>query len=450
MSAQNEAQREQWTSRLGFILAASGSAVGLGNIWRFPYVVGENGGAAFVVIYLAIILLIGYPIMMSEMVIGRKTQKNAVGAFLNMAPGAPWWVIGALGVFSGFVILSFYSVVAGWSMAYMVKALQGFTPGMDFEGMFFDHILGVSGPLVWHAIFMAITLGIIGAGVVKGIQRTVKILMPALFILLLVLAVRALTLPGAAAGVAYYLRPDFSQISADSFLTAIGQSFFTLSLGMGCMITYGSYMNKGENISDNAAWVVGLDTGIALIAGFAIFPAVFALGFDPGQGAGLAFITLPAVFASMPFGGSLFGFLFFALLSVAAVTSAISLLEVVVAWLVDEKGMPRVKASLIIGAIIFVVGIPTFPTIMGDFSFLGGDVMDTYEFFANDIALPLGGLLMSIFVGYVWTAKKAQEEINTPKGGIFVGDWFGFLIKYVVPVAIAVILVMGLYSKITG
>lgn len=443
-------QREQWTTRTGFILAAAGSAVGLGNIWRFPYVAGENGGAAFLVLYLIIIALIGYPVMLSEMTLGRKTQKNPVGAFLSMAPGTPWWVVGGMGVFAGFVILSFYSMVAGWSLAYMFKSLAGFTPGMDFVDLFIGHIYSPTEPLIWHAVFMVLTLAIIGTGVVKGIQRWVKILMPALLVLLAILVVRGLTLPGAFAGIEFYLRPDFSQITADTFLAAVGQSFFTLSLGMGAMITYGSYLKKDEIISDNAAWVVGLDTGIAIIAGFAIFPAVFALGFEPSVGAGLAFITLPAVFASMPFAGSFFSFLFFLLLSVAALTSAISLLEVVVAWLVDEKGWPRFKAALLMGITIFVIGIPTSPGIMSGFNFLGGDVMDLYELIANDIALPLGGLLTAVFVGHVWTNKKAQEEMNTPKGKIFVGDWFGVLIKYVIPIAVAVILISGLYSKFTG
>ncbi|HHX77085.1 MAG TPA: sodium-dependent transporter, partial [Firmicutes bacterium] len=284
--------REHWGSRVGFILAAAGSAIGLGNIWRFPYITGTNGGAAFVIIYLLAIALIGYPLMVAEISLGRKSQKNPIGAFLAMAPDTPWWLVGALGVFAGFLILSYYSVVAGWAVAYIFKSIGGFAT--DTQTLFFSTI-GVDvgegadfiTPLIWHGVFMAMTIGIIAAGVVKGIQRSVKILMPLLFILLLILVVRSVTLPGAAAGVSYYLKPDFSAITGRSFLAAVAQSFFTLSLGMGAMITYGSYLNKEENIGDNAAWVVSLDTLVAFLAGFAVFPAVFALGLEPGQGPGL-------------------------------------------------------------------------------------------------------------------------------------------------------------------
>ncbi len=442
-------QREQWTTRAGFILAAAGSAVGLGNIWRFSYVTGTNGGAAFVVIYLLAIILIGYPMMITEITIGRKTQRNPVGAFLAMAPGTPWWLVGAMGVIAGFVILSFYSIVAGWSVAYMFKSLGGFTSNMDFAGTFIGHITSVWPPIFWHALFMIMTVAIIASGVVKGIQRWVKILMPALFVLLIILVFRSITLPGAAAGVAFYLTPRFGDVTGGTFLAAIGQAFFTLSLGMGAMITYGSYLGKKETVADNAAWVVGLDTAIAIIAGFAIFPAVFALGFDPASGPGLAFITLPAVFAALP-AGSFFGFLFFLLLSVAALTSAISLLEVVVAWLVDEKGWPRAKASVLMGVAIFLLGIPCTLgyNLLGDVSFLGFDILDSYDFIASDILLPLGGLLTAIFAGYVWTAKKACEETNEPPCSIVLGSWYGILIKYVVPIAVIVVMVFGLIDKL--
>ncbi len=450
--------REHWTNRLGFILAAAGSAVGLGNIWRFPFVAGMNGGAAFIIIYLITIILIGYPMMITEMALGKKTQKNPVGAFKAMAPNSPWWLVGALGVFTGFVILSYYSVVAGWSLAYIFRAIGGFTPDMDFASLFYTTIgvdIGdgpnVITPLFWHLVFMALTVGIIASGVVKGIQRWVKILMPVLLILLLILVVRAVTLPGAGAGLEFYLSPDFSEVTGRTFLDAIAQSFFTLSLGMGAILTYGSYLSKDTTISDNGGWVVGLDTGIAIIAGFAIFPAVFALGFEPGAGPGLTFITLPAVFAELP-AGSFFGFLFFLLLSVAALTSAISLLEVVAAWLIDEKGWARSRAAIVMGIIIFLVGIPPSLgyNLLGGFSFLGMDVLDTYDWFANALFLPIGGLLTAIFVGYVWQAKKAQEFANDPPGAINIGDWYGLLIKYVVPLAIIVVLIFGLIDTFSG
>ncbi len=437
--------REKWTSKVGFVLAAAGSAVGLGNIWRFSYVTGTNGGAAFVIIYLVAIVLIGYPMMVTEVAIGRKSEKNPVGAFKALAPNTPWWLVGALGVFSGFVILSFYSVVAGWSVAYIFKAIAGFIPDTDFAGVFVEHITSTGAPIIWHAIFMVLTAGIIAAGVVKGIQRWVKILMPVLFILLIILVLRALTLPGAGEGIAFYLAPRFGDVTAGTLLAAIGQAFFTLSLGMGAMITYGSYLSNQENIADNGGWVVGLDTAIAIVAGFAIFPAVFAFGFDPAAGPGLVFITLPAVFAEMP-AGSLFGFIFFVLLSVAALTSAISLLEVVVAWLVDEKDWPRVKAAVSMGIVIFVIGLPTTLGfgVWGDVRIIGMEILDFYDFLASELALPIGGALTAIFAGHVWKARTVVDETNSPPGAIKIGNWYGVLIKYVIPIAVFLVLLFTL------
>lgn len=446
--------RESWASRLGFVLAAAGSAVGLGNIWRFPYMVGENGGAAFVLLYLVIIILVGYPMMVTEMTIGRKTNRNPVGAFRSLAPNTPWWLVGALGVFTGFVILSYYSVVAGWSLSYIVKMVTGvFGAGVNPEDIFVGHITSTWEPLIYHFVFMAMTVGIIAGGVVKGIQRSVEILMPLLALLLLVMVVRAVTLPGAGEGLAFYLAPDFSVITATTFLDAIAQAFFTLSLGMGAIITYGSYLRKQDEIPNSAFQVVGLDTGIALIAGFAIFPAVFAMGLDPAAGPGLTFITLPAVFTEMPL-GTLFGFLFFVLLSIAALTSAISLLEVVTAWLVDEKGWARSRAALVLGLIIFIVGIPPVLgySAWGEFASpgLGMDILDTYDWFANSIFLPLGGLLTAIFAAYVWGARNLQDEANVGATGFRIGDWYTVLIGVIVPIAIAVLMVWGIYGTFAG
>ncbi|WP_345947240.1 sodium-dependent transporter [Natroniella acetigena] len=444
-------ERENWTSKLGFILAAAGSAVGLGNIWRFPYVVGTNGGAAFLLVYLVAIILIGYPVIIAEMSLGRNSQKNPVGAFKDLAPDTSWWLVGALGVFTGFVILSYYSVVAGWSMAYIVQAANGFTSDMEFANLFAGHITSVGEPLLWHAVFMGITVGIISAGVVKGIQKTVKILMPILFILLLVLVFRSVSLEGAEEGLAFYLAPDFGDLSWQSFNDAIAQAFFTLSLGMGAMITYGSYLSEDENISDSAGYVLGLDTLVAVLSGFAIFPAVFALGLSPDAGPGLTFITLPAVFAEMPL-GTFFGFLFFLLLTIAAVTSAISLLEVVVAYIVDEHEWERKKAAQVVGIIIFLVGVPPLLgySALSDFEFLGMDLLDTYDWFANTIFLPLGGLLTAVFAGHIWGARNTAEEANKAEGTLSVGNLFGILIKYVVPIAIGAIMIVGIWQTFAG
>ncbi|MFP4180039.1 MAG: sodium-dependent transporter, partial [Spirochaetaceae bacterium] len=440
-----KAPREQWTSRVAFILAAAGSAVGLGNIWRFPYLAGTNGGAAFLIIYLVLIVLIGYPLIVTEVTLGQKSHKNAIGTFKALAADTPWWVVGALGVLAGFVILSFYSVVGGWSVAYFFKAITGsLTTGTEFGAVFGELSSSAGEPLLWHAVFMLLTIGIIATGVVKGIDRAVRVLMPALFVLLLILVLRSITLPGAGEGLAFYLKPDFSNFTANSLLDAVGQAFFSLSLGMGCMITYGSYMRDSDTVGDNAGWVVGLDTLIAVLAGFAIFPAVFALGGDPSSGPGLTFITLPGVFAEMP-GGVIFAALFFLLLTVAALTSAISLLEVVVAWLVDEHEWDRKKASILIGLLIFLLGVPASLSLGAvDITVGGMAFFDFLDFLQGNILLPLGGLLTAIFAGYVWTAKRTREQANANPGKIKIGVWYDFLIKYLVPIAIAIVMITGL------
>ena len=448
---ENSKGREHWATRAGFVLAAAGSAIGLGNIWRFPYMTGEHGGAAFIVIYLIAILLLGYPLIVNEIILGRASQRDPVGAFRALAPNSPWWLVGGLVVFTGFIILSYYAVVAGWSLAYVYKVVIATqSPGIDHASVFTHHITSVWEPIAWQALFMALTVGIIAAGVVKGIQRWVTILMPILFVLLIILIIRSVTLPGAGAGLAYYLKPDFSEVTGRTLLGAISQAFFSLSLGMGALITYGSYLNSKDEIPGNAAYVVGLDTLVALLAGLALFPAIFALGFEPGAGPGLVFITLPAVFAQMPLGG-IFGVLFFFLLGIAALTSAISLLEVVTAWLIDEKGWRRRNAAIFMGLLIFIVGLPATLgySVFKDFSFpaLGTDLLDTYDWFANSILLPLGGILSAIFAGYIWGIKNAVHEAN--KGGAFfrLGRGWAFLIRYIVPVLIVIIMAVGIYDS---
>lgn len=443
-------KREHWATRAGFVLATAGSAVGLGNIWRFPYMTGEHGGAAFMLIYLFAVLLLGYPLVVNEMALGRAAQRDPVGVFKVLAPNSPWWLLGALGVFTGFIILSYYAVVAGWSLAYISKVVVATTvPGIDHARVFQDHISGVWEPILWQALFMILTVGIIAAGVVKGIQRWSMVLMPLLFVLLLILIVRSVTLPGAGEGLAYYLHPDFSKVTGRTLLAALAQAFFSLSLGMGAIMTYGSYLDDKDEIPSNAILVAGLDTGVALLAGFALFPAIFALGFEPGAGPGLAFITLPAVFAQMPL-GAFFGVLFFVLLAIAALTSAISLLEVVTAWLMDEKDWSRRKAAAAMGLVIFIVGLPATLgySVLKDFSFpgLNMDLLDTYDWISNSIFLPLGGFLMAVFTGYVWGAKHAIPEVNKGHRRFTVGQGWAFLIRYVVPVLIFFIMAVGIYD----
>lgn len=439
--------REHWALRIGFILAAAGSAIGLGNIWRFPYVAGENGGALFMLVYLVMIVFIGYPLFINEMIIGRKAQKNPVGAFRALAPGTPWWLVGGLGVLTGFVILSYYSVVAGWSLAYTWRAvLDGFGGGVDY-GAEFSALIGSPGRLLlWHALFMLLCMAIISVGIKRGIERWAKILMPILFVLMLFLILRSITLPGAGEGIRYFLRPDPSRFSPRMLLNAVAQSFFTLSLGMGAIITYGSYLGDGDEVPGSAAWVVGMDTAMALLAGFMIFPAVFAFRLEPGAGPGLTFMTLPNVFALMPF-GRFFGVAFFLLLSIAALTSAISLLETVVAYLVDEKGFRRDVAAALLGFVIFLAGIPP---ILGysawqGWQFLGRyDILDTYDWFANSLFLPVGALMAALFTGYVWKIREARSEANRGAGRLRVGAGWGILVRYVIPAVLIVIIAAGM------
>lgn len=435
--------RGNWQSQIGFIAAAAGSAVGLGNIWKFPYLTGKYGGAAFVLVYLAIILLIGIPLMNSELLLGRKAQKNAVGTFKTLAPGSPWFIVGVMGVLAGFIILSYYSVIAGWAVAFIFKSGAYMAAGADHANIFVSSITSSVAPLIWHAIFMLMCIGIVVAGIEKGIEKYSKILMPALLVTLLILVVRSLTLPGAGAGLSFYLKPEFSKLSAEGILAALGQAFFSLSLGMGCMITYGSYLKKDQNIPVNSYWIAGLDTGIALIAGLAIFPAVFAFGLEPGAGPGLTFITLPAVFASMGAIGHFFGILFFFLLTIAALTSAISLLEVVCAYFIDEVKWDRKKAVWVMGIIIFLLGVPSSlgQGVWSGVKILGGrDILDSLDFIASNILLPLGGFLLCIFIGWFWGTNKAVEEGNTgAKGALTLGSGYRFLIKYVAPIAIFIV-----------
>jgi len=437
----NETDRGHWGSRLGFIAAAAGSAIGLGNIWRFPYITGKFGGGFFVLIYILILIFVGYPVMNSELLLGRKTQLAAVGTFKKLAPGTPWVIVGFMGVLAGFVILSYYSVVAGWALAYMFKSGVYMAAGADHGSIFVASITSTWGGIFWHTVFMLLCIAVVAGGVEKGIEKWSLILMPVLVLLLIILIIRSVTLPGAGAGLSFYLTPNFANFSGAGFLAAVGQVFFTLSLGMGCMITYGSYLKKEEDIPLVARYVVISDTAVALLAGFVIFPAVFAFGLEPGAGPGLTFITLPAVFAKMGGAGHVFGFIFFTLLMIAALTSAISLLEVVTAYSIDEMKFDRKKATIGAGVLIWALGL--LPTLgYSTFSHItlikGMDILDSFDFFANNMLLPLGGMLTAIFIGWYWGTDKALEEANI-SAGTKLGSNYAFLIKYVVPIAIFVV-----------
>jgi NSS family neurotransmitter:Na+ symporter len=447
-------KREQWNSKIGFILAAAGSAIGLGNIWKFPYIAGENGGASFILIYLVCIAIIGLPVLIAEILLGRTTHRNPVGAFKKLSNSKFWVGVGGMGVVSGFLILSFYAVIAGWAIGYIVEAIIGNFSQYNSGALAAEHFNSLVTNVTWDVgyftLFMGITMLFVFLGIQKGIERGSKIMMPILLVLLLVLMVRGITLEGSEKGIAFLLHPDWSKIDAQAILIALGHAFFTLSLGMGAMLTYGSYMSKEDNIPSAALQIIILDTVIALIAGVAIFTSVFAVGLDPSAGPGLIFHTIPAVFAKMP-GGYFFSILFFILLSIAALTSAISLLEVVVAYFVDDRGWDRKKAVIILGFITFLLGLPSALSfnILSDVTIFGKNFFDLADFLASNIFLPLGGFLIAIFVGYVWGFDKVIINLREGAESLFdnhptlINTW-KFFLKYLSPVLIFIVLLHSL------
>ena len=437
----HQKSRGLWNTRLGFILAASGSAVGLGNIWKFPYIVGQNGGGAFVLIYILCTIAVGLPIMLAEFTIGRKTCLNPVGAFQSLKPKTHWVKIGYMGVLAGFFILSFYAVVGGWTLAYVVKAfthtMSNFSSPKEAGQFFGSFIANTWEVLFYHALFMAICVGIVLRGIHGGIEKACKVLMPTLVIILIFLMFRALTLPGAMEGIEFYLKPDFSKIGPQTILIALGQAFFSLSLGMGCMLTYGSYLPEQENLTSATVYVVIFDTVIALLVGMVIFPAVFAMGLEPTEGPSLVFSVLPAVFVGMPF-GNLVSIIFFSLLAIAAITSGISLLEVVVAYFIDQRKWDRKKAVLVTSVTIFAFGVPSGLSfgVLSEAKLFDMNFFDHVDNIASNYLLPLGGMLTAIFVGWVWGTKSAEEEIEKYETKFHWGHVWGFLIRYISPVAV--------------
>ncbi len=445
--------RDSFGSKFGVIAAAAGSAVGLGNIWKFPYIAGIYGGAAFLFVYLGFILAIGMPVMLSELIIGRKSRRNAFGAFKILAPGTHWQYIGILGVSAAFLILSFYGVVAGWSVEYIVLSLQnGFANKSpeEISTMFSTFITSPVNPVIYQLIFMLATGAIVIIGVKKGIEKYTKVLMPVLVVILLVLCAKSLSLENAKAGLNFLFKPDFSKLTGDGILSALGHAFFTLSLGMGTLITYGSYIRRDNNLLNTVINVTVADTAIAILAGIAIFPAVFAFGIEPSQGPGLIFITLPNVFHQMP-GGAIFSFLFFVLLTVAALTSSISILEVVVAYFIEEFNMGR-KASTVLATILTsLLGIICSLSmgVLSPFTVFGLNFFDLMDWISANLLLPLGGMFIAIFVGWFLGRKKVKKEMAN--GGAFPGAFlsiFMFLVKFIAPIAIAIVILnkVGLLS----
>lgn len=450
----NNDSRENFGSKIGAVLAAAGSAVGLGNIWRFPIETGQNGGAAFIIVYIGCVLLLGIPIMMSEFIIGRHTHTNTAGAYRKLAPGTSWKWVGRLGVLSGFVILSYYSVVAGWTAEYTALAITNYFDGKganDFPAIFAKF---VSNP--WLSVslmlaFMIVTHVIVIRGVKSGIEKFSKVMMPALFVILIILAICSVMLPGASQGLEFLLKPDFSKITGSTVLSAMGQAFFSLSLGLGCLCTYASYFGNDTNIGKTALNVSIIDTFVAVMSGFIIFPAVFNAGYTLSSediGPSLLFITMPNVFqqafGSMPVLSYVVSVLFYFLLVVAALTSTISMHEVVTAYVSEEFTMTRRKAATIVTIACSTVGVfcaLSFGPLDG-FKLFGMTLFDLFDYVSSNIFLPVGGMFIALFVGWYLDKKIVRDEVTN--NGTLRAPYLRlivFILRYVAPIAIGFILI---------
>ena len=440
--------RAQWGSRLGFILAAAGSAIGLGAVWKFPYVASSNGGGVFLFIYLFFCITLGLLLMVTEVSLGRLSGASPVGAFRKNG-GKLWSLVGYSSVLTCFLIMSFYSVVGGWTVAYLLKAATGSLAGSGATAAQFTEQFGqfIGNPfesILYYMIFTVLTVGIVIGGVQKGIENLAKYLMPGLFILLLVLVGRALTLEGAIQGVAYFVNPDFSKVTPAMLIDALGLALFSLSLGMGIMLTYGSYVSKSANLFSSSIWVISLTIMMCFLSGLMILPAVFAFGFDPAAGPGLTFITMPAIFAQMPMGG-LFATLFFVLLLVAALTSSISILEVLVSFLMDEFHINRRRATILAIVAVIIPGIPCTLSFGAweNVLIFGKTFFDLFDYLTSNLLMPLNEILLALFVGwYAW--PKVQEDLSGSGKFMVLLPVVQFFLRFIVPVLIAIILVRSL------
>ena len=442
-------KRENFASRLGLIAAAAGSAIGLGNIWRFPYITGQGGGAAFILIYLGFIVLLGMPCLLTEFVIGRRAQSDAVGSFLKLAPRKLWVIGGWICVITVTLIFSYYVVIFGWTLNYIVKSVMNVFAGRTPEqvGMIFHSTTSaVFSPLLYTYIALVITAFIVLGGVENGIEKTSKILMPVLFLLMLILLVRALTLPGAEKGLTFLLKPDFSKITGAVVLTAMGQAFFTLSLAAATMITYGSYVKKNERLGSAVVQICIVNCSVSLLAGFIIFPAAFSFGINPGEGPGLAFVTLPNIFQQMN-GGYFFSIIFFLLLAVAALTSAISMLEPLVACIREQVKLTRKHATYISVAIVAVIAIPCSLSfgIMGDVKLMGNTFFDICNNLTANYTMPLGSMIFAIFVGWFLGSDNVKDELSN-RGVLPVKyfPYYMFAVRYIVPTGVIIIFLTGI------
>lgn len=445
MTRKRKSIHGQWSSRWAFILAATGSAVGLGNIWRFPYMTGTNGGGAFVIVYILCVLLVAIPIMMAEIMIGRRGRQSPINTMETLAEeeglNPCWKYLGWMGVVAGFLILSFYSVVAGWTLDYIFRAGSGeFITATDSEiaGIFKSLLANPERLLGLHTTFMALTVIVVSMGVQSGLERAVKFMMPTLFLLLLVMVGYAMSTSGFYQGLTYMFNPDFSSLTADGFLAALGQAFFSLSLGMGAIMVYGSYLPERASIARTTFAIAAADTGVAILAGIAIFPLVFAYGLEPDSGPGLIFITLPIAFGKMPY-GQIFGTLFFILLVFAAWTSSISLLEPAVAWLVENRGMSRARASALAGMLAWVLGIGSVLSFnhWAEYKLFGKTYFDMMDYITSNVMLPLGGLLLAVFAAWLMARTSTIDELELGDGPAY-KCWY-FTVRYIAPLGVLVI-----------
>ena len=446
-------ERVTFGSKIGVILATVGCAVGLGSIWRFPYMVGENGGGAFLLVFLLCTAFLGLPIMITEFFIGRHSRSNAAGAFKKLAPGTQWKWIGYNGVLAAFLILGFYSVVSGWTLEYIWQALSGSLDGKtteEFTTDFRSFSSSVVRPIVWTVVFVALTHFIIASGVEKGIERASKVMMPALFFILIALCIRSVTLPGMEEGLAFFLEPDFSKITSSVVLSAMGQTFFSMSIGMGCLITYSSYFGKETNLQATAFQVIVLNTLVAVLAGIMVFPAVFSFGIEPTAGPELVFITLPNIFEQLPF-GSLWSLVFFVLLALAALTSTISLHEVATAYIHEEYHLTRNQAAWITSIGVCILGAIASLSfgVLKEYTIGGLIIFDALDYLTAKIMMPLGGMFICIFVGTRIEKRILKEEL-TNHGTIpfYFFQTYAFVVKYIAPIAIGLIFLneLGAFS----
>ena len=441
-------ERVNFGSRLGIILATAGSAVGLGNVWRFPYMAGENGGAAFIIVYLACVLLLGIPCIMAEFIIGRRAQANAARAYRMLANGTAWKWIGYMGILTGTIIISYYVVVSGWCLEYIYASVAGRLQGdIGYVQKYFaDFSQNPWKPVLWVVLFFAMTHVVIVMGVEKGIERASKILMPTLFVLLLVIVAASCSLPGAGKGIDFLLHPDFSKVTRDVVLGALGQSFYSMSIGMGCLCTYASYFSRDTHLTKSAVQISLIDTCVAILAGMMIFPAAFSVGINPDSGPALVFITLPNVFnqafASLPLLGSVIAVMFYSLLSLAALTSLISLHEVITAFLHEELNLTRHRAALLVTVGCTVIGIFCSLSLGGceGLTIAGTSLFDVFDFVSGQLLLPLGGFLTALFLGWYVDRRIVRDEFTN--GGTLSGRFFGvfmFCLRYVCPIGILLI-----------